>query len=107
MCFSMLKKETRFRGDDQPSLLDLIFTNEEGVIDAIEHNAPLGNSDHETLECNFKFGVKHEKHYQHKLFFFKGNYTEINTQLSNIDWESKLAQGDIDDLWQSLQMNYQ
>ena len=54
-------------------------------VDAIEHNAPLGNSDDETLEFNFKFGVKHEKHYQHKLSFLKGNYTEINTQLiSNI-----------------------
>jgi hypothetical protein len=42
-------KETRFRGDNQPSLLDLIFTNEEGMIDTIEHNAPLGNSDHETI----------------------------------------------------------
>jgi hypothetical protein len=98
--FQHVKKETRFRGDDQTRLLDLIFTNEEGMIDAIEHNAPLGNSNHETLEFNFKFGIKHEKHYQHKLCFFKGNYTEINTQLSNIDWESKLAQGDIDDLWQ-------
>ena len=29
----------------------------------------------------------------------KENYTEINTQLSNIDQESKLAQGDIDVLW--------
>jgi hypothetical protein len=55
----MLQKETRFRGDNQPSLLDLIFTNEEGMIDTIEHNAPLGNSDHETLEFNFNFGVKH------------------------------------------------
>ena len=34
----------------KPSRLDLIFTNEEGMIDTIEHNAPLGNSDHETLE---------------------------------------------------------
>ena len=28
-------KQTRFRGDNQPSLLDLIFTNEEGMIDTI------------------------------------------------------------------------
>ena len=121
--FQYVNNETRFRGDDQPSLLDLIFTNEENMqsaafrmyssltshgysksikavrrqrnlglegmmihnVDAIEHNAPLGNSDDETLEFNFKFGVKHEKHYQHKLSFLKGNYTEINTQLiSNI-----------------------
>ena len=71
-------KETRFRGDNQPSLLDLIFTNEEGMIDTIEHNAPLGNSDHETLEFNFRFGVKQKKHYQNKLCWFKGNYEKIN-----------------------------
>ena len=67
--FQHVKKETRFRGDDQTRLLDLIFTNEEGMIDAIEHNAPLGNSDHETLEFNFKFGIKHEKHYQTQTMF--------------------------------------
>jgi hypothetical protein len=57
---------------NQPSLLDLIFTNEEGMIDTIEHNAPQGNSDHETLEFNFRFGIKQKKHYQNKLCWFKG-----------------------------------
>ena len=40
-----VEKATRHRGDNQPSL---IFSNEEGMIDKIDHNAPLGNSDHET-----------------------------------------------------------
>jgi hypothetical protein len=44
------------------------------MIDTIEHNAPLGNSDHETLEFNFRFGIKQKKHYQNKLCWFKGNY---------------------------------
>ena len=93
-------KETRCRGDNQPSRLDLIFTNEEGMIDTIEHNAPLGNSDHETLEFNFRFGIKQKKHYQNKLCWFKGNYEKINAQLNKIDWNLKLAQGDINNLWQ-------
>ena len=37
--FSMLIMKQDW-GDDQHSLLDLIFTNEEGMIDAIKHNAP-------------------------------------------------------------------
>jgi hypothetical protein len=37
---------TRFRGDDEPSLLDLVFTNEEHMVDNIYSVAPLGKSDH-------------------------------------------------------------
>jgi hypothetical protein len=59
---------------------------------------PLGNSDHETLEFNFRFGIKQKKHYQNKLCWFKGNYEKINAQLNKIDWNLKLAQGDINNL---------
>ena len=50
-----IKHPTRFRGENNPSILDLIFTNEGGMIDNIEHCAPLGNSDHEVLEFNFLY----------------------------------------------------
>ena len=94
-----VEKATRHRGDNQPSLLDLIFSNEEGMIDNIDHNAPLGNSDHETLDFDFNFGSRQEKHYQKKLCFFKGNYNNIKNKLTEIDWENYLTQEDISDLW--------
>ena len=37
-------------------MLDLILTNEEEMIDKFVHNAPLGNSDHQIFEFNFKLG---------------------------------------------------
>jgi len=37
------------------------------MIDTIEHNALLGNSDHETLEFNFRFGIKQTSVY----FYYK------------------------------------
>ena len=40
-----VKHPTRFRGENNPRTLDLILTNEEGMIDNIEHCAPIGNSD--------------------------------------------------------------
>ena len=46
---------TRYRKEDTPGLLDRVFTNEEGMIKYLSHNAGLGDSDHEcinfTLTC--------------------------------------------------------
>ena len=98
--YQHVKQATRYRGDNQPSLLDLILTNEEEMIDNVVHNAPLGNSDHEILEFNFKLGRnENTRSNQQSLRFFKGNYDEINRLLANIDWDLELAQGDIDELW--------
>jgi len=35
---------------ETPSLLDLVFTNEQDMIDNISHLPPLGNSDHICIE---------------------------------------------------------
>jgi hypothetical protein len=74
-----------------PSLLDLILNNEKEMIDNVVHNAPLGNSDHEILEFNFKLGRnENTRSNQQSLRFFKGNYDEINRLLANIDWDLEL-----------------
>ena len=44
---------TRRRGNDNPSLLDLLFTDEAMQISDISHHAPLGKSDHDII--TFKF----------------------------------------------------
>ena len=48
-------KPTRYHDDEEPSLLDLILTTEEGMVENLEHSPALGESDHEclffTLNC--------------------------------------------------------
>ena len=44
---------TRGRGTDQPRLLDLVLTNEEGMVEKLKNDAPLGKSDHSLIEFNF------------------------------------------------------
>ena len=46
-------ENTRQRGGDTPSCLDLVFSNDENIIKDIEYLAPLGKSDH----CVLKFNV--------------------------------------------------
>ena len=43
--FQHCKKDTRFRGA-QSSCLDLVFTNEESMVDVIQELPPIGKSDH-------------------------------------------------------------
>ena len=44
---------TRFRGDQTPSKLDYVFTNEENLIENCKYIAPLGLSDHIGLLWKF------------------------------------------------------
>ena len=44
---------TRNRGSDEPSLLDLTFTNEEDMLQNLQYLAPLGKSDHQVLTWHF------------------------------------------------------
>ena len=48
-----IAKPTRRRGNDKPTLLDLILTDEEMQVTDIAHHAPLGKSDHSVI--TFKF----------------------------------------------------
>ena len=48
--YQHVRSPTKQKTGNKPSILDLIFTNEETVIDRIYVNASLGKSDHQTLE---------------------------------------------------------
>ncbi|GAA48290.1 hypothetical protein CLF_101424 [Clonorchis sinensis] len=44
---------TRYRAGQQPSLLDLVITNERHFVDQVTINAPLGHGDHCVLTFDF------------------------------------------------------
>jgi len=56
--FQHVDKPTRIRQGDSPSLLDLVFTNEENMITNLMYLPPLGNSDHICIQfdllCYFR-----------------------------------------------------
>ena len=48
--YQHIDRPTRGRGSDNPSLLDLVFTMEEGNVVLMEHHSPYGTeSDHSVL----------------------------------------------------------
>ena len=88
-----ITKPTRYRDGQQPHLLDLILTNEEGMINDISHNPPLGESDHEclnfTLECYHDDNHSESKEARN---FYKADYKTIRERLAQIDWETELQE---------------
>ena len=49
LLYQHIKDPTRYRLGETPNTLDLVFTNEEGMVKNIQYLSPLGNSDHVVL----------------------------------------------------------
>ena len=79
---------TRRRGTDEPSLLDLIFTNESMQVSEVCHIPPLGKSDHDVLtfefNCYMDFAEPKERY-----VFEKGDYVKMRELLVQSDWNSE------------------
>ena len=67
---------TRYRVGNEPSLLDLIFTNEEGMIRELHHKPGLGESDHECINFTVDYS-RPEDESTAKDNFFKADYITI------------------------------
>lgn len=79
---------TRKRGNNDASLIDLIFTNEEHMISMLNVDSPLGKSDHSVISLQI-----HVESVQEEKFVYcydKANYEEIRNFL-DIDWMAHFA----------------
>ncbi|KAH3694001.1 hypothetical protein DPMN_081440 [Dreissena polymorpha] len=66
--YQHVHEPTRGRGDADPSLLDVIFSNEEGMINSVSIENPLGKSDHSVITFNFS-GYSQNHHAKKRLNF--------------------------------------
>jgi Reverse transcriptase (RNA-dependent DNA polymerase)/Endonuclease-reverse transcriptase len=83
-----VKDDTRLRINNEPSLLDLIFTRTSREIQDLQYRPGLGKSDHVVLTCNMVI----EKFIRDKVETPKRNYFKINETaaanlLKDVNWE--------------------
>ena len=83
-------KPTRMRGENEPSLLDLVFTDETQATPEIDHCAPLGPSDHALLKVTFDLDQQGQKANKDRLNYSRGNYERMKEVLT-IDWMELLG----------------
>lgn len=84
-----VNKNTRGRGSDTPSLLDLVITKQDSPAPELDYLAPLGKSDHCIIQVEFNVKIKLRKYQQKRFNYRKGNFTLLRNKL-NIEWEERV-----------------
>ena len=87
--YQHITRPTRYRHNQEPSLLDLIFTNEEGMLSELIHKPGLGDSDHECLYFHLNCYASMNERPKGKNYR-KGDYATIRSRLETVDWLEKL-----------------
>ena len=101
--FQHVKQVTRTKENQQDSLLDLILTNEENMIDNIRYLPPLGKSDHLVIQFSLITYINRFRTQTEKLNFFKGNYDQLRTNLRNIAWDEAITEAmNLKESWESF-----
>ena len=91
--YQHVNKPTRARGEDTPNILDLIFTNEEGMVTDLEYQSPVGKSDHSVLLFNFNCYMLQSKSKINKYAYDRGDYDGFRRHLNNINWQEVVQDG--------------
>ena len=83
--YQHVSEPTRHRNGERPSILDLILSSEEGVIQDLQYLPPLGNSDH--ISMTFKTAPFHQEvNIPQSYNIFKTDYKAIKEYLCYQDW---------------------
>ena len=101
--YQHVQSPTRYREGEEPSLLDLVFTNEEAMIQEISHQSPIGKSDHSVLLINFR--IQHTPTFSPRTIhcYDKGDYESMRRDL-NLQWETELNMNDVNEQWRKINM---
>ncbi|VDI28308.1 Hypothetical predicted protein [Mytilus galloprovincialis] len=86
----MVDQPTRYRINQEPSLLDLVLVNDKDFINNIEYQEPVGHSDHNVLVFEYKCYIKQEVSKSEKFNYFKADFEMLRQDL-NVNWEELLA----------------
>ncbi len=99
---------TRYRLNQAPTLDDLLFTNEQEMVQQLEHLTPLGASDHVGLQFNFHISTTSRCMPKKTLKYDKADYTNMKLFMEEQDWNEALSskdpQKDMDILQEQLEL---
>ena len=78
---------THRRGDQRANTLDLILSNEEGMVYDLSYEAPLGKSHHCSLVFKFKCYTEPKASKVKSFKYDKGDYDQLRRIVSQYDLE--------------------
>ena len=104
--FQHVTEPTRFRPGSNPRPLDLILSNEDGMITNLECLPGLGRSDHVCLRFTLNCYTDHKLEGEATLNYKRGDYVQINKHLEDRNWERELEHMDLRQAWDHFSYKY-
>ena len=92
---------TRTRMGENPTTLDLVFTNEEGMIDTVQTASPLGKSDHCLLYFHFNCYTRRTENASLRYNYKKADKEKLRKRMKT-NWDEKLKDPDVDKQWTTI-----
>ena len=89
---------TRYREGQDPSYLDLLFTDKEEIIDNIKIGDKLGASDHVSIVFDVLCKFERNEPQQQRPDFYKADYRSICEYLQNVEW-NEMSDLDTENFW--------
>ena len=99
LLFQHVTQPTRYREGETSRSLDLLFTNEEGMLSHLLFLPGLGKSDHVVLKFSIHCYTFRTPDNSRRLNFNKANFVLMNNMIGSTDW-SYLEQLDVKEGWE-------
>ena len=103
--YQHLKEPTRNRGTNEPSLIDLVLTNESMQVSDIEYHAPLDKSDHCVITFQYHCYLDYSQP-KERYIYQKADYDGMKNHLELTNWSEEFLttskDKSVDDIWNSF-----
>ena len=89
-----IKENIRFRGNEEPSRLDLLLTKKLEVITKVNYQCLLGNNDHVIIELEINDMIKEGRREEQKngrYNYGEADFVGLRTFCTESDWSSYQA----------------
>ena len=97
-----VNEHTRYRGSEEPSRLDLIFTTDPGIIQELNYKSPIGKSDHVLIEYTLNESVRRQKNEEYKRDWFnftRANFEQLRKFYEEAQWDSFFESESVEEKW--------
>ena len=97
-----VEEPTRHRGQNEPTILDLLITKDDTNIDEIAYNSPLGKSDHSVLMFSYRCYPDADVEEGYKLLYHKADIQAMKNEMSQINWGNIMQGLNTNEKWKSF-----
>ena len=98
--FQHVMQPTRYRQGERPEILDLIFSNEDGMVTNIDHLSGIGLSDHICIQFTIQC-YNEERREVIKPDYNRADFASIRSRMGDVNWKM-LEKADVHEAWQLL-----